>query len=362
MSITQWTTQATLVYAMSTDYNELDYLRVDAWLMDVVSVRALATAIERGLIDRLATETLLPQAVVLAMGAAEPRAAEFLLRLLLDAHVLEASGDLLGLSDTFRHTWKYRDLLMAKLDMALAVSGDWFERFGLLLDDERGFAVKSRLFEIFDYGKALSTRPEDLAATGRWLRYTTALTRYETPAVLARHDFAGYQNMLDIGGNSGEFVLQLCRRHAGLRAVVLDLPAVCALGAVHVGRCPEGARIRFEPVTSAQATWPGGFDLVSFKSMLHDWPQEAMAVFLRQAHAALRPGGRVLIAERARADAAEEVPLTFGNLPLALFFRSYRGTGEYCEALAAAGFGDVAVTRFMLDTPFHLIVASKQVS
>ncbi|UCV14042.1 methyltransferase [Quatrionicoccus australiensis] len=279
MSITQWTTQATLVYAMSTDYNELDYLRVDAWLMDVVSVRALATAIERGLIDRLATETLLPQAVVLAMGAAEPRAAEFLLRLLLDAHVLEASGDLLGLSDTFRHTWKYRDLLMAKLDMALAVSGDWFERFGLLLDDERGFAVKSRLFEIFDYGKALSTRPEDLAATGRWLRYTTALTRYETPAVLARHDFAGYQNMLDIGGNSGEFVLQLCRRHAGLRAVVLDLPAVCALGAVHVGRCPEGARIRFEPVTSAQATWPGGFDLVSFKSMLHDWPQEAMAVF-----------------------------------------------------------------------------------
>lgn len=348
---------------MPTERDERDYLRVDAWLADVVGARALATAIERGLIDRLEVETQLPQAIIMTMAAAEPRAAAFLLRLLLDARVLEASGDLLGLSDAFRRAWKYRDLLSAKLAMALAVNSDWFERFELLLDDGERFAAKSRLFEIFDYGKALGTRPENLEVTARWLRYTTTLTRYEAPAILNRHDFSGYGSMLDIGGNSGEFVLQACRRHAGLRALVLDLPAVCALGAVHVGRWPEGARIRFEPVTSAQATWPGGFDLVSFKSMLHDWPKVAMAGFLRQAHAALRPGGRVLIVERARADSAtEEVQLTFGNLPLALFFRSYRGTDEYREALAAAGFGDIVVRRFMLDTPFHLIVASKLVS
>ncbi len=350
-------------YAMQVESEERDYLRVDDWLVDALAARALATAIERGLIDRLASETELPCAALLALAAAEPRPAAFLLRLLLDARVLEASGAAMRLSGSFRRAWAYRDLLTAKLDMAIAVCGDWFERFGLLLDNAGKFAAKAKLFEIFDYTKALSTAPADLAATGRWLRYTTVLTRYEAPAVVARHDFSVYGNMLDVGGNSGEFALHICRKNSGLRAVVLDLPAVCALGAVHVTHWPEGNRIRFQPVTSATAVWPIGFDLVSFKSMLHDWPAPAMADFLRQAHAALRPGGHVLIVERALAESSsEEVPLIFGNLPLALFFQSYRSTGEYGNALAAAGFCDISVTRFMLDMPFHLIVASKPAS
>jgi hypothetical protein len=34
----------------------------------------------------------------------------------------------------------------------------------------------------------------------------------------------GAQKMLDIGGSHGYYSVALCRRHEGLRAVVLDLP------------------------------------------------------------------------------------------------------------------------------------------
>lgn len=53
---------------------------------------------------------------------------------------------------------------------------------------------------------------------------TTRLTRHEALVCMKYHDFGQYRRMLDVGGNSGEFALQVCRRHPDLRATVLDLP------------------------------------------------------------------------------------------------------------------------------------------
>ena len=40
-------------------------------------------------------------------------------------------------------------------------------------------------------------------------------------------DLAGRRRMLDVGGNSGEFLLQVCRRNPELQGTVIDLPLVC---------------------------------------------------------------------------------------------------------------------------------------
>ena len=80
--------------------------------------------------------------------------------------------------------------------------------------------------------------------------------------------------MLDIGGNSGEFVLQVCKRHQGLRASVLDLPLVCDIGREHIAAEPEAERISFIKGNAFTDPLPEAFDLISFKSMLHDWPEK----------------------------------------------------------------------------------------
>ena len=77
------------------------------------------------------------------------------------------------------------------------------------------------------------------------MRITTTLTRYEALACLDLYDFGRHQRMLDVGGNSGEFVLQAVRRHPALRGAVLDLPLVCEIGMEHVLGEPECARIGF---------------------------------------------------------------------------------------------------------------------
>jgi SAM-dependent methyltransferase len=199
---------------------------------------------------------------------------------------------------------------------------------------------------------------ENYQRTRTWMRLTTALTRYEAQAALTVHDFGSARNMLDIGGNSGEFVLQLCRKHPQLRATVLDLPLVCDVGQEHVLPEPEHERIRFLKGDARSDPIPPGHDLITFKSMLHDWPEEAAGQFLAKAADALVPGGSIVIFERGPLDFSAGLP-PFSAIPTLLFFRSYRPASVYVRLLGMLGLRDVEVTELELESPFFLVKATK---
>lgn len=414
-----------------------DYLRVDAYLSDAIGARALATAFELGLIDRLIAAGRASGAVV--PPAAEPMSAALAsadlqtspggreqsgssacsgdgrgvapgaeartdatsapgriesseswggqgedgvrtanargqsgapapgpvtgrldaggAALLLGA--LRASGVLVPdgeprLSDGFREALRYRDLLEAKLAMLAIVGADFLELFTPLVADPARFQRCARLFELFAYERALEPAPENLAHVSRWVRFTSALTRVEAPALLDATDLSGRRRLLDVGGNSGEFAAQACRRHPELRATVLDLPVVCLLGERHVAALPEASRIGFERSSGTATAFPPGHDAIVFKSMLHDWPDAQALGFLQRAREALAPGGRVWILER-----AAPVPERFdwSALPVMLFARSYRLAEDYRRMLDAAGFSWARFSRVELDLPFHVIEA-----
>lgn len=414
-----------------------DYLRVDAYLSDAIGARALATAFELGLIDRLvAAEPApgaggLPAAATLpaTLASADPQSsaggrersgsstsagagravaagadgrtaatpasgaidgsgsredrgegglraanargrpgapaplpvtgrldaggAALLLGALRASGVLEADGEP-RLSDGFREALRYRELLEAKLAMLAVVGADFLELFTPLVADPARFQRCARLFELFAYERALEPAPENLAHVSRWVRFTSALTRVEAPALLDATDLSGRRRLLDVGGNSGEFAAQACRRHPGLQATVLDLPVVCLLGERHVAALPEASRIDFERSAGTATAFPPGHDAIVFKSMLHDWPDAQALGFLQRAREALAPGGRVWILER-----AAPVPDRFdwSALPVMLFARSYRLVDDYRRMLDAAGFARARVSRVELDLPFHVIEA-----
>jgi SAM-dependent methyltransferase len=215
---------------------------------------------------------------------------------------------------------------------------------------------QSRLFNLFDYQRSVEPNPANYQRTKAWMRFTTCLTRYETEACLRHHDFGGYRRMLDIGGNSGEFVLQICKAHRELHAVVYDLPLVCEIGREHVSREPEVGRIAFHAGNALTDPLPTGFDVVTFKSMLHDWPEMEAKRLLTRASQALRPGGTLLIFERGPIEVREK-GLPYSMIPTLLFFRSFRSPAVYQDHLEAVGFAEVTVQTIHLEMPFFLVTA-----
>lgn len=334
------------------------YLCVDAFLGDMVGTRALATAFALGLIAALAAGDERPLADLAARAALDDKAARLLVGMLAANNVVQQRGERVGLTGEFRHALHYEDLLLAKMEFCALVATDFLDLFPSLLAAPGEFVARARIFELFSYGRAVDDTAENRARTARWVRLTTALTRHEAGECLRRVDLSACRRFLDVGGNSGEFAVQVCRSQPQIEATVVDLPVVCALGRAHVRAQPEGARIRFVAATIGGRDLPRGFDVVSFKSMLHDWPDHDMEAFVAAAFAALVPGGSVLIFERGAVEVGpRQIP--YSLLPLLLFFRSYRQPEDYVRVLAGSGFVDIQVLTMVLEMPFVLIVGRK---
>lgn len=335
-----------------------DFLCVDEFLGSIVEARALKTALEIGLIDHLIVSPVIPETAIPARCRVDGRGLRFLLELLESGRVVERRDGGFGLTRRFRDALAFRDLLEARLDFANLVAPDFVDLFTPLIEDSGRFFRESRLLDLFGYHRCFEDTPENRERTRRWVRITTCLTRYEARACLRHHDFGRYTRMLDIGGNSGEFVLQACRQHAGLRGTVYDLPVVCTLGREHVGSEREAERIAFVEGNALVDTLPAGFDLVAFKSMLHDWPEPETERLLERARGALEPGGTLLVFERGPIE-ARGGPLPYSLLPMLLFFRSFRPPTFYTTRLEALGFTDVEVRTFRLETPFFLVTGRR---
>jgi SAM-dependent methyltransferase len=331
---------------------------VDEYLRSLVDARALKTAFELGLIDRLLEQR---SGSVEALGRAlgtDAQGLRFLLDLLAANRVVEERRGDVRLSLRFAGALRYRDLLETKLDFAGFTINDFADLFTALIKDAGGFSGKAQLFQLFDYRRCLEPNSENYARTRAWMRITSTLTRYEARACMELHDFSAYRRALDIGGNSGEFLLQLCRNNPELRGTVLDLPLVCDIGMEHLLAEPEHARIGFRKADIRSDPVPSGYDLITFKSMLHDWPREDASRFIEKAAEALEPGGTLLIFERAPLRVREASP-EFSILPTMLFFRSYRPAEEYVAQLQALGLREVHASEIELDTPFFVVSATK---
>jgi hypothetical protein len=338
------------------------YLCVDQFLEDMVGARALATAFETGTIDLLAElgAPSIPEfhARLKKIAAFDEIGLQFLLSMLHANGVVERDYDSIRLSDAFVKALEFRDLLETKLHFAHLVSADFQYLLTALLVEPAAFTERARLFKLFSYDRSIVPNPENYESTGHWMRLTTVLTKYESGACIAAHDFSGVRRMLDVGGNSGEFARQVCMAYPLLQAVVYDLPLVCDIGASHLSSAPEATRIQFVRRSDNGEALPRGCDLISFKSMLHDWPEKEMSNFLVRAHAALEDGGKLLIFERSQWDGSDQ-RVTYGQLPVLLFFRSYRSPSVYMEHLRVLGFHSINVKTVMLDMPFTLITCTK---
>lgn len=343
--------------AMSTD----DAATADGFesrlLDDLTALLALVTARDCGLLEQLARGAVAKDK--LRLPAAQ---SGLLLAMLERAGVTEASGDALGFAPAFAALWADRaGALMARAEFTLLAAQDMIAGRAAFFGAPREFFAKARTFGFFAYGRAMDTKLGNLQDTRPWVEYVAALNAREAPVLAPHLPLGGIGSVLEIGGNVGGFALAALALHPALRAAVLDLPAVCEIGQRQVAGRPEAGRLEFI-AGDVRADWPvvGGAapGAILFKSVLHDWAEEAAVEMIAKAAAHVAPGGRVIIVERGRIEDAPRI----GGLSLAtdLVFASFYRPPEWYEArLAEAGLVSGARMQVDLDLPFHVISAER---
>ncbi len=273
--------------------------------------------------------------------------------------ILNQSGNQISLTTEFIETLNYRDLLEAKIEFANFLAPDLMNYLKDYIQDMGSFMDKSAIFDLFSYHRCYKSTVENLAMTRKWMKYTTVLTHYEAGVFLENYKMDDYKSALDIGGNSGEFMYQLCRAVPDLQGTVVDLPVVCDIGQEHIRNKIDSDRIQFHVADALQDELPKEFDLITFKSILHDWPDGAVDTYISKAYDSLSAGGDIVIFERVSSDNQTLFPV-FGNLPIFIFMRFYRKADLYYRLLEKYGFSDIKTINIDLEMPFVIVSAKKK--
>lgn len=116
-------------------------------------------------------------------------------------------------------------------------------------------------------------------------------------AVIGAYPFAKHKRMLDAGGGDGTFITRVAARHPDLTFVHFDLPAVSARATAKFESAALSHRVRTVAGSFLDDALPEGADLMTLVRILHDHSDLSVKKILARAHASLKPGGVLLIAE-----------------------------------------------------------------
>ena len=344
---------------MTEKNSPFDYLCIHEFMKGLIESRALLTAFELGIIDFFIRKQPAGMDEIKKISKSKGHGFTLLMDLLTANNVTEEFHGKIKLTKVFTDALSFRDIMVAMLQFATIATSDFTDLFSVLISEPEKFYSNSRIINLFGYNLSYDNKPENVEHAKLWMNITTTLTRYEAPVCISLHDFSRYRHIVDIGGNSGEFALQICKRHHGISATVFDLPLVCDIGRKHVGQYPEANKITFQNGNAFRDPLPKGADLIIFKSMLHDWPDDAATHLLSSAAESLDPGGSILIFERAPLKLHDVSP-PYSILPFLLFSQSFRTPALYIEHLEKSGFSDITVKEVNLEMPFFLLCAVKK--
>jgi len=160
-------------------------------------------------------------------------------------------------------------------------------------------------------------------------------------------DLGHFRRLLDIGGGSGAYDIELCKQYGALRATVFDLPHVAAIAEGKIAEAGLADRIGtaggsfFEPL-------PEDHDLHLLSMILHDWDEAKNRALLRRSFEALPSGGAVIISELLVNDektGPAPAALMSLNMLIETEGRNYT-PAEYSAWLEEAGFRHVETVWF----------------
>jgi ubiquinone/menaquinone biosynthesis C-methylase UbiE len=257
----------------------LNRLAIGGWAGQV-----LFAANELGIFDLLSSQgSLTAHEVAGALGSAED-ATRRLLGALVAVDLLEHRDE------RFANTFAAEQFLVSGRPESLAtwmsLIGRWNQTFGDLAQSVRT-------------GQPAEVPEEHLGQSTEYTRdFILGMHDYAIGPgrELARHlDLSGRRALLDVGGGPATYSVLLADANPSLRCVVFDLPEVIAIAADVIDRHDLTDRVSTAAGDYHSDAFPDGFDVALISNVLHQEDWESCRSILEKAHAALDPGGVVVV-------------------------------------------------------------------
>lgn len=177
--------------------------------------------------------------------------------------------------------------------------------------------------------------------------FMNAHSRASSLAVAQQPVFAQLQSVLDVGGGSGIFSIQLAKAWPRLSATVLEIANICVEADGYIAAAGVGTRVKTQPLNMFTESWPRGFEAHFFSNIFHDWSEDTCRLLARKSFEALPAGGRILLHEILMDDdGAGPLPAAAFSLLMLMGTRGRQySLPELRGFLEAAGFLDIEACR-----------------
>lgn len=284
--------------------------------LSFILARAIMEAAKLGIFEALAESPRSAEEVA-AICTTEPQATSKLLNALTGARYLKTRDNRYVLTRIARK-WLLKESRTSVCDKLMLQFFEWglVERFG-------DYVRTGEAIELHD-----ALNKEQWRLYQRGMRDVARLNAWEvgrrTPIPKNARD------LLDIGGSHGIYSAELCRRHAKLRAVVLDLPEAIVEAQPLLAREQMDKRVVHEAGNAL--TYDLGnekWDVVFISSLVHHFSEAENRSLAKRVAQALRPGGVFVIQDYVRpASIKEAVKAGVGAL-LDLYFAATSHSGTW---------------------------------
>jgi ubiquinone/menaquinone biosynthesis C-methylase UbiE len=176
-------------------------------------------------------------------------------------------------------------------------------------------------------------------------------------------DLRRFRHLLDVGGGSGAFDLELCHAYPQLHATVYDLAPVTEIAQAKAREAGLSGRVSaIAGNFFTDPEFPRGYDLMLFSMILHDWNEQQDRQLLRKAYTALQPGGAVLISELLMNDEKTGPPAA-ALMDINMLIETEGGrnytAAEYAQWLQETGFTDIRVVAFEAPGASGVVMGTK---
>ena len=166
----------------------------------------------------------------------------------------------------------------------------------------------------------------------------TGIHGRETGAILDAYDFSEISVIADIGGGNGTKITAILQRYPSIRGILFDLPHVIERSGPRVAAAGLEDRCQLAGGDFFQSV-PAGADAYLMRHIIHDWDDEKSLKILRNCHAVMSPGNKLLVVESVIPPGNEPFMGKFLDLTMMLIPGGKERTAEqYQELYDRAGF------------------------
>jgi 3-hydroxy-5-methyl-1-naphthoate 3-O-methyltransferase len=174
------------------------------------------------------------------------------------------------------------------------------------------------------------------------------------------YDFSKHRRMMDIGGGSGVYAIQVVKANPHMKATVLDLEAVCEVAEQYIKSYNLEDKVKTKPLDFFREDIPKGYDVSFLSLILHDYSEEKGIALLKKINTSLANDGVIVISEWLLND-EKTGPAASALMGLNMIIETYGGKNysyaEIADMLKQAGFK--RAERRSLAGPADLVVGYK---